>query len=137
MQATARMASVVSSTLPARRRLIRSVRLLQRRMKTDKLSRTRRVSTGALVTLAGAFYVVGGLATIPVNTVRVARSPSGEVLHMPDGRLMLQPDILGELVANWFAYLCFALMAVCVLWALFRTARASLLRFRTSTQSNA
>jgi len=91
----------------------------------------RAPKTLTLLLLSLCLFVGTGLLMRGVVVLRPVRTQTGEVMHRPDGRPLMERDTLGQFRANWDAYTCmlggFALFG----WAVARGCRHWYVRHRT------
>jgi hypothetical protein len=90
----------------------------------------RAPKTITLLFLSGCLFGGVGLLMRPVTALRPVRTQTGEVMHGPDGRLLMERDPLGEFRVNWDAYTCMIGGFVLFGWALARGCRYLYVRHR-------
>jgi|LakMenEpi03Aug12_release.lakeMendotaPanAssembly.Ray.scaffolds.fasta_scaffold2250341_1 hypothetical protein len=90
----------------------------------------RTPKTLTLVVLSVGLFAATGLLMRGVVAVRPVRPQAGDVMHVPDGRPLMERDTHGQLLVNWDAYVCMGGGFVLLGWALARVSRHWCTRIR-------
>ena len=83
----------------------------------------RMPTTFTLVLLSLCLFAATGLLLRGVTTIRPIHAPNGEIMRAPDGRMLMEPDPLGQFLVNWDAYACAFGSAFFFAWVLARMCR--------------
>ncbi len=83
----------------------------------------RKPNTIMLLVAGVALCLTAPMMIVGSDSLRPVRKASGEYMLRPDGRVMFEYDILGQIKLQWLPELMAALGLVCLVWAAIRGAR--------------